>query len=224
MYTGPIVVYGAGGLGREIFQLLQKINRIEKSWMLCGFIDDNLPRFTSLGSYLVVGDRDFLNSLPAPNNPAEPTNVVLAIGDPKIKKRVADSLTSSWLTYPVIVHPSVEIEEELLANIGEGSIITAGNLLTVDIKIGRHVLLNLGCTVGHDVQIGDYCSVMPGVNISGNVTLEEGVFVGTGAKILNNVTIGARTKIGAGAVVTQSLPPDCTAVGVPARVVKVNGK
>lgn len=214
MYTGPIVVYGAGGLGREIFQLLQKINRVQNSPMLSGFIDDNVPMGTAFGRYEVVGDGAFINSL------AHPTNVVLAIGDPKIKKKVADSLTSSWLTYPVIVHPSVEIEEELLANIGEGSIITAGNLLTVDIKIGRHVLLNLGCTVGHDVQIGDYCSVMPGVNISGNVTLEEGVFVGTGAKILNNLTIGARTKIGAGAVVTQSLPPDCTAVGVPARIVK----
>lgn len=88
------------------------------------------------------------------------------------------------------------------------------------LRIGKHVLINLTCTIGHDVQMGDYCSVMPGVNISGNVTLEEGVYIGTGAKILNNVTIGARTIVGAGAVVTKSLPPDCTAVGVPARIVK----
>ncbi|HTM66048.1 MAG TPA: acetyltransferase [Flavipsychrobacter sp.] len=220
MYTGPIVVYGAGGLGREVFQLLEKIDSIEKCWTLCGFIDDNLPKQTRCGYYSVLENGAFLNSLPEPNRVTDSNNVVIAIGDPTIKKQVADSLTNPFLTYPVIIHPSVEIEKELRANIGEGSIITAGNLLTVDIKIGRHVLLNLGCTVGHDVQIGDYCSVMPGVNISGNVTLEEGVFVGTGAKILNNVTIGARTKIGAGAVVTQSLPPDCTAVGVPARIVK----
>jgi len=214
VYSGPIVVYGAGGLGREVLQLLQQINRIEKSWLIAGFIDDAVSAHTPIGQYGVLFDGAFLNSL------SESNNVVLAIGDPAIKKKIADSLTSSWLSYPVIIHPSVDIEKKQLENIGEGTIITAGNLLTVDIKIGRHALLNLACTVGHDVQIGDYCSVMPGVNISGNVTLEEEVYIGTGAKILNNVTIGARTIVGAGAVVTKSLPPDCTAVGVPARIVK----
>ena len=82
------------------------------------------------------------------------------------------------------------------------------------------MILNLGCTVGHDTIIGAYSAFMPSVNISGEVNIKEGVYVGTGAKIINQITIGEKTIIGAGAVVAKKLPSNCTAVGVPARVIK----
>ena len=63
---------------------------------------------------------------------------------------------------------------------------------------------------------------MPGVNISGEVYVHECVYVGTGAKLINQLEIGSHTVIGAGAVVTKSLPVNCTAVGVPAKIIKVN--
>jgi acetyltransferase-like isoleucine patch superfamily enzyme len=71
-------------------------------------------------------------------------------------------------------------------------------------------------------MIGDYCSFMPSVNISGEVVIEDLVYVGTGAKIINKVNVGKNTIIGAGTVVTKSLPSNCTAVGIPAKVVKMN--
>lgn len=83
-------------------------------------------------------------------------------------------------------------------------------------------ILNLGCTVGHDTIIKDYAAFMPSVNISGEVTIGAGVYVGTGAKIINQLEIGEYTIVGAGAVVAKTLPAHCTAVGVPARVVKFN--
>ena len=106
--------------------------------------------------------------------------------------------------------------------VGEGSIICAGTILTTDIKIGRHVILNLCCTVGHDSLIGDFCSFMPAVNISGEVNIGEGVYVGTGAKIINQLEIGEETIVGAGAVVAKSLPAKCTAVGIPAKPIRFN--
>ena len=84
------------------------------------------------------------------------------------------------------------------------------------------VILNLGCTVGHDTTIKKYSAFMPSVNISGEVKIGEGVYVGTGAKIINQLEIGDYTIVGAGAVVAKTLPAHCTAVGVPARVVKFN--
>lgn len=64
---------------------------------------------------------------------------------------------------------------------------------------------------------------MPSVNISGEVTIGEGVYVGTGAKIINQLEIGeyAIVGVGAGAVVCQTLPAHCTAVVVPAKVMKI---
>ncbi|MCQ2076712.1 MAG: hypothetical protein MJZ20_06735 [Bacteroidaceae bacterium] len=81
--------------------------------------------------------------------------------------------------------------------------------------------MNLACTVGHDTVIGNHAAFMPSVNISGEVNVGECVYVGTGAKIINQIEIGQNTIIGAGAVVARSLPADCTAVGVPARVIKI---
>ncbi len=103
---------------------------------------------------------------------------------------------------------------------GEGTIITAGNILTVDIKIGKHVMVNLDCTIGHDTVIEDFCSIMPSANISGNVKLEEGAYIGTGTQIINKIVIGKYSIIGAGAVVIRDIPARCTAVGVPAKPIK----
>jgi serine acetyltransferase len=93
-------------------------------------------------------------------------------------------------------------------------------VLTTGIYLGHHVLVNLNCTIGHDSTLEEGCSLMPGVNIAGEVHLGSRVFVGAGANIINQLMVGARTKIGAGAVVIKDIPANCTAVGVPARVIK----
>jgi acetyltransferase-like isoleucine patch superfamily enzyme len=99
-------------------------------------------------------------------------------------------------------------------------VITAGCILTNQIRIGAHVHLNLDSTIGHDVLVEDFVTVAPGVHISGNVTLGGGNNIGTGAAIIQGVRIGAGSVVGAGAVVTEDVPPDVVAVGVPARVIK----
>jgi acetyltransferase-like isoleucine patch superfamily enzyme len=93
-------------------------------------------------------------------------------------------------------------------------------MITTNIVVGRHVLLNLGCTIGHDAVLGDFSSLMPQVNLGGGSTLQEGVFAGTNATVLPRVCIGPNTIIGAGTVVTRDLPANCTAVGVPAKVIQ----
>ncbi|MCY1374212.1 putative acetyltransferase EpsM [compost metagenome] len=94
----------------------------------------------------------------------------------------------------------------------------------MNINIGKHVILNLACTVGHDTTIGNYSSFMPSINISGEVVIEDGVYVGTGAKIINQLEIGTNTIVGAGAVVSKTLPPNCTAVGIPAKPIKFHNE
>ena len=63
---------------------------------------------------------------------------------------------------------------------------------------------------------------MPGANISGNVRIADATLIGSGATILQGLTIGKNCIVGAGAVVTKDLPDNCTAVGVPARIIKKN--
>ena len=104
--------------------------------------------------------------------------------------------------------------------IGDGSIICAGTIATVDIEIGKHVIVNLDCTIGHDAKLEDYVTVYPSVNISGFVTVGEETEIGTGTQIIQGIKIGRESIIGAGAVVLKELPEKCTAVGSPAKVIK----
>lgn len=148
--------------------------------------------------------------------------VTIAIGNPRIKMSVTEKITNTKVSFPALIHPTVIIGDRNSIEIGEGCIICASVIITTNVKIGDFVILNLACTVGHDCIIGNYASFMPSVNISGEVVVGDGVYVGTGAKIINQLEIGENTVIGAGAVVTASFPADCTAVGVPAKVIKIH--
>lgn len=101
-------------------------------------------------------------------------------------------------------------------------------------KIGRGVLIDhgSGVVIGETAVVGDNCTIYQGVTLGGtgkekgkrHPTLENNVLVGSGAKVLGPFTIGEGSKIASNAVVLQPLPPNSTAVGVPARIVRVNGK
>ena len=208
-----IVIIGAGGFGREVKTIIDALNTVEKRYCFLGYYDDGLSKGTIINGFPVLGNLNDLNSV------QEELGVALGIGNPITKSDIIKSLTNSFLYFPTLIHPNV-IVSDATVSIAEGGIICSGSILTCNIIIRRFVTLNLMCTVGHDTFIDDYSSFMPSVNISGEVHIEEKVYVGTGAKIINQLTIGTSTIVGAGAVVSKSLPPFCTAVGIPAKPIK----
>lgn len=208
-----LVIIGAGGFGREVAWLIEEINKVNQEWNIIGFVDDNVSiQGSVINGYNIIGNVEWLSK--------QSYFVVNAIGDPIIKKKVIDRLAESQNQYPVLIHPSVMYSDSV--SFGEGSIVCAGNILTVNIKVGKHVIINLDCTVGHDVELGDYTTLLPSVNVSGYVKTDECVNVGTGTAIIQGVSIGKNTIIGAGAVVIKDLPDNCTAVGAPAKPIKFN--
>ena len=208
-----IVIVGAGGFGREIAWLIEDINKVTPQWNIVGFVDDNEAVIgTKMNDYEVVGNIEWLNK--------QELYVVIAIGDPIVKKTITTRLSHSKNHYPILIHPSVISSS--LVQIGKGTMICAGSIITVNIDIGKHVIINLDCTIGHDAIIGDYTTVLPSVNISGFVKTGKCVNIGTGSAVIQGVSIGEHTIIGAGAVVVKDLPANCTAVGAPARVIKVH--
>lgn len=209
-----IAIFGSGGFGREVQMLIEQINLNNNKWNFVGFFDDGIKPGTIINGKEVLGD---LNAI---NNYNKHLNVVFSIGNPKVKQSCIEKVSNLNVTFPVLIHPKAIIGNNINISIGEGSIICGGNILTVNINLGKHIILNLSCTVGHDTRIGDYSSIMPGVNISGEVNIGNNVYISTGVKIINRVNIGDNSIIGAGAVVTKSLPSNCTAVGIPATPIK----
>ncbi|WP_192821875.1 acetyltransferase [Rufibacter sp. LB8] len=210
----PIVIVGAGGLGREVLMLLLQINHTRPTWEIMGFYDDAVP-VGGLLRYPYLGTIDQLNIVTS-----KTLHVAVAIGSCQAKSHVVQRLTNPFLKFPVLLHPSVIHQPEQENQLGEGTIICQNSILTTNIKVGKHVFVNLACTIGHDAVLDDFCSLMPQVAISGGVRLGKGVYFGTNSSILQNLNVGVFTTVGAGAVVTQNLPSYATAVGVPARVIR----
>ena len=101
-------------------------------------------------------------------------------------------------------------------------------------KIGKGLFIDhgMGVVIGETAEIGDTCTLYQNVTLGGtgkdqgkrHPTLGNNVLVGAGAKVLGPFTVGDNARVAAGAVVLDAVPRDATAVGVPARVVKINGK
>lgn len=202
-----LIIYGAGGLGREILTMINAL----PEWQPIGFIDDNVPAGTVVKGLKVLGGISILDSM------TSIPNIVLALGSPLVKRRLEEQLLKYTVQFPKLIHPSVIMQDPASIAIGAGSIITAGCILTTDIHIGKHVLINLNSTIGHDCTVEDYTSIMCGVNIAGEVTIGQSVFIGSGANILNQASLGEACTVGMGAVVLKDVLQYTTVAGVPAK-------
>lgn len=207
-----IVIVGNGGFAREVKWLIEECNKIKKEWNLIGWISTQ-EKGTIVDGLPIVGDDQWLIEY------SEPISAVIAIGNGALRKRLVQSYrVNKNISFPNIVAPNVILNKRI--KMGQGCIITFQSTFTVDIEIGNFIISNLACTVGHDCKIGNYTTLYPGAHVSGGVTLGECSSVGTGASIIQGCSIGENTFIGAGAVVVKNIPSNCTAVGVPAKVVE----
>lgn len=188
--------------------------RTHSEWNVIGFFDDGVKKGSIVDGVEVLGGKEDIIQYDA-------LQLVVAVADPVIKRKVVESLKSfSGIGFPILIHPAAILQDEDRIQIGEGTVITAGCILTTGISIGNHVLLNLHCTVGHDVVIEDFSSIMPGVNLAGKVQVGKSALVGSGAQVINQSKIGEGAKVGSGSVVNRNVDAYSTVVGVPANPIK----
>lgn len=209
-----LVIIGAGGVGREVSLIVQQINEIEPTWNMIGFIDDNVDNWGKVvNGYSIIGGLDSLDFL------TEDHYVVIAIANYEVKKRIVNRIRGRF-KFATIIHPKVWIHDFM--TLGEGSVVYEGVILTANIEIGKHVIISPKCGIGHDSIVKDYVSLLWNVNVSGNDVIEEGVMMGSGSTVIQGKIIGQGSTIGAGAVVVNNIDSYSTAVGVPAKVIKVD--
>lgn len=203
----PIIIVGYGGFGREVYWLARDCGREVR-----GFLDDEVTpgdydRYRVLGSIWHAGqhqDADF----------------VVAIGNPRVRKAVVTRISSGrGVRFATLIHPSVLMDFSSVT-IGQGSVICAGCVGTVDFKIGDHVIVNLKCTLAHDDVIGDFVTIAPLAAISGDVTLQNGVEVGTGASIRQGVAMHEGSMLGMGSTLTSNTDANTIFLGSPAKAFK----
>jgi sugar O-acyltransferase (sialic acid O-acetyltransferase NeuD family) len=213
-----IAIFGAGGFGREVKTIIDAINtQNSNTYNFIGFYDDGIEKGSVVNGFPVLGGVDDLNKI------ISNLELVIALGDSKVKKKIIKKIENELISFPTLIHPKASVSSDYV-KLGKGCIICEGTIITCNITIGNFVVFNLMCTVGHDTVIEDFCAFMPAVNISGEVLIRESVYVGTGAKIINLLEIGENTIVGAGAIVSKSLPDNCTAIGIPAKPIKFHNE
>jgi len=214
MAAENLIIVGAGGFARELRWLVSEINRERERFRLLGFVVSDLSKLTEHDSAAdVVGDLDWLAS-----HRDQVDSVGLGIGSPGSRLRVGQEVAASCpqLTWPLLAHPTVQMDWKS-CRLGEGVVICAGVIGTINVIIERYAMVNLSCTIGHEAVIGMGSVLNPSVNLSGGVRIGAGVLVGTGAQLLQYVKIGDGATVGAGAVVNRDVAAGVTVAGVPAK-------
>ena len=207
-----LVIFGCGGHGREVADVVDAINLTSPTWDLLGLADDS-PSAADI-ERLRRADRRLLRRTDY-EALGPGTGFVIAIGSGTTRRAIDARVAHLGWEPVVLVHPSATIGADV--SLGAGTVLCAGVHLTNNIRLGRHVHVNRNSTVGHDGEIGNFVTINPLVAVSGGVILGDEVTMGTHSSIIQNLKMGARSVAGAGSCVIQDVPPDTVVKGVPAR-------
>jgi sugar O-acyltransferase (sialic acid O-acetyltransferase NeuD family) len=210
-----IVIFGSGGMAREVAFLIEQINSTTPQWNILGFVETARERVgQQVGKYRVYCTEEELLD--------KTLSAAIGIGTPAVNHKITSRFVQhSNISFPNLIHPSVVRDEPRVA-LGHGNILCAGNIFTTDITVGSFNIFNLNGTYAHDVRIADCCVFNSGVKMSGGVEVGSRCLVGAGATILQYLKIGDEVTVGAGAVVTKDVTCGSTVVGVPATPINRN--
>lgn len=187
-------IFGYGGHAREVAAQIDK--------EITFFVDDRYANEKILGI-----------------SKFEPSQyeMMVAVANPKDREEIVSKLPKQT-RYFTFIHPTALILSDDV-EVGEGSFIGANSILTTNIKLGSHAILNRGNQIGHDCIIGDYFSAMPGAIVSGNVNIGNRVYLGTNSSIIEKKYLLDDIILGANGVVVKNITQPGTYVGCPAKFI-----
>jgi sugar O-acyltransferase (sialic acid O-acetyltransferase NeuD family) len=218
--TQDLIIVGAGGLAAEGLWVAEAVNQFLMAagrpalWNIlgCCVYDPSLYAAEIL-SYRVLGTPWDVSRSRA----GDLLHYTCCIGDNRIREQEVGVAESFGWRPVTLIHPSCQIAPN--AVIGPGTYVAAGAVVCTNTKVGSHVVINNHVSVGHDSIMGDFSQACPGSRISGKCKVGRSAFLGTNSTLLPGVALGDRSVLGANSVALDSVEPDVTAVGIPARIV-----
>ena len=207
-----LIIVGSGGFGREVLQWT-KDSFSEAQYRIKGFLtnsDSDLKGFDV--PYPVLGsDEEYRIE--------KNDRFIFAIGDVGIKRTITERLEGRGAEFISLVHPSAVVASS--ARIGKGAVICPFALVSPNVVLGDHVMLNFYASCGHDAKIGKFCIFSPYATVNGFAELDEGVFLATHASVGARRKIGRDSKVSANSVVTADVPAKTLVYGVPGKMATI---
>ena len=200
-----ILIVGAGGFGREVRCWIRDAWPGEGA-VFTGFLDADASRGGAHGP--VVGD-------PASYQPMPGDGLLLGIGIPGVRRRLAETLAALGGRFLTLVHPTAVVAPS--AVIGEGAIVCPHGIVSAEAVLGRCVLLNYHASVAHDAAVGDYGVLAPYATLAGFARVGADVFLGLHASVGPGRQVGDRSKVSANSCALADVPADTLVYGVPGR-------
>lgn len=206
-----LVIIGAGGMGRTIFDIAKESNGYGSEFTVKGFIDDNMQALDGFENYPPV-----LGKI-SEYVPDENDVFTFSIGG-EARRKCIDSLVGKGANFINLIHKTARIGTNV--KLGKGNIIAAFTSLGADCSIGDYNMIQSYTVIGHDAVIGDYNRIDTHVTCVGGIHINNEATIHTGAVINHKVTIGNNAKVGACSFVIRKVKEGDTVLGVPAK--KIN--
>ncbi len=200
-----IILYGAGGHGKVIADMVEKEGR----YTVGGFLDDKA--MGEMFGIPVLGGKSMISALRKKGI----DGAVVSIGSGKARAALQKDLRDAGLKIMTVCHPSAQIARG--ASLGEGTVVMPCAVVGPDADIGQGSIINTSASVDHDCTLGEFVHIAPGAHLAGGVRVGAFTHIGIGSAVKEGVTIGKNVTVGAGSVVIDDLPDGCTAYGVPAK-------
>jgi sugar O-acyltransferase (sialic acid O-acetyltransferase NeuD family) len=210
-----LCIYGAGGFGKEVFDIAVRINSENSEWDEILFLDDALH----LGESVYLG-RLFNIETVLSESDKNNIEVVVAIGEPAVRRKLYQKVKKLQFNFATLVDPSSIISPS--AKLGEGVIVAPYCSVSSSVEIGDNVAINTHSIIGHDIVVGEHSVLSSFVNIGGACIVGKNSYLGMGALIKEGVDVGSDSIIGMGSVVFKDIPSGVIAMGNPARPLRRN--
>lgn len=207
-----LLIYGSGGLGRDLCDLAMKINKAKNTWEKISFIDDIREEKKFYGKDVLR----FEEALQIKDD----SECMIGLGEPFERMRLYKKCKDCGFRFTKLIDPSANISESVV--IGEGTIVLAFASMTGGAEIGRNVVVQQMVTMGHDTRIADHAVLSTKASLGGGVIIGERAYIGMGCNVLEKLYVGKDSILSMGSNVYRSVEDGMIVMGNPARVIRKN--
>ncbi|GAA4080578.1 acetyltransferase [Flavobacterium cheonanense] len=203
-----LIIIGAGGLAREIYDLAKICSKNETLFKIKGFLSKDDTGIEAMGYPKILSNViDY--------SVEENDCFFCAIGDVIVRKRVVETIISKGGEFINLIHPTAIVSPSVKLGIGIG--IKSHCVISSDVEIDSFSFLQSSVIMGHDVKIGKFCQINSFAFFAGYVKINNNATINAGAKLLQNVVVEEQAIVGMGSVVISKVKAGTTVFGNPAK-------